>query len=602
MKVSRFLFLSILLFQKVVEIHAQLPTYLPTNGLVAWYPFNGNANDESGNNHHCIVSGATLIPDRFNEANRAYLFNGAVPSSITCNIGSIKYAPFTISMWVKPTTTITLASESNQCPNTSSYGMYQNNQNWALLPDNGGNTQTGVGLSVGTNSIQTAEHAQFLLESRMTHQGQFTQPTHIAIVYKTDSSFLYVNGVKVRSRSLGCISTQKFLSSNLQFGSSYTSPNFSGSIDDIGVWNRNLSSAEINSLFNAANTNTGGSGTTTSVTPSPPGIPYQAEVRNESGEVLANANVNVRFTLHELTANGTISYQETHTLTTNEIGLFAATIGAGTATQGTFAGINWSQTTKFLQVEVDAGNGYNTMGNQQLMSVPYALYAANGPAGPQGPAGEVGQPGTPGANGLSAYEIWLEQGNNGTESDFLNSLPNGSSSIHGSFQGTNSGIFIIPSNVNSIELSMSGSIGGSGGTAIGLGYNYGGGIGGNYGFTRLTVPVNTGDTIQFQIGNNGTNGGNCLATGSCGNSPGCNCVAGSGTQGEITTLKLNGLMLFQISGGAGGTGGSYGLINAFGNPGSQGVVNYSIQSLSSGIIPLTNNIWNIDQRSILIRY
>ena len=91
--------------------------------------------------------------------------------------------------------------------------------------------------------------------------------------------------------------------------------------------------------------------------------------------MLANANVNVRFTLHELTANGTVSYQETHAITTNELGLFAATIGAGTATQGTFDGINWAQTTKFLEVEVDAGNGYVTIGNQQLMSVPYAQYA-----------------------------------------------------------------------------------------------------------------------------------------------------------------------------------------------------------------------------------
>jgi hypothetical protein len=133
-------------------------------------------------------------------------------------------------------------------------------------------------------------------------------------------------------------------------------------------------------------------------------------VRNESGEVLANTNVNIRFTLHELTANGTASYQETHALATNELGLFAATIGAGTigagtAVQGTFASINWAQTTKFLQVEVDTGSGWITMGNQQLMSVPYALYAANGPVGPAGPQGlrgETGPAGPQGPQGASA--------------------------------------------------------------------------------------------------------------------------------------------------------------------------------------------------------
>ncbi len=132
---------------------------------------------------------------------------------------------------------------------------------------------------------------------------------------------------------------------------------------------------------------------------SPLGIPYQAEARNESGEVLANANVNIRFTLHELAANGTVSYQETHSLATNELGLFAATIGVGTAVQGTFASINWAQTMKFLQVEVDTGSGWITMGNQQLMSVPYALYAANSQPGPQGPAGADGANGMPGEQG-----------------------------------------------------------------------------------------------------------------------------------------------------------------------------------------------------------
>jgi uncharacterized protein (TIGR02145 family) len=194
---------------------------------------------------------------------------------------------------------------------------------------------------------------------------------------------------------------------------------FNGSIDDIAIYNRALSATEVTALYTATATNTGGG--TTSTSTAPPGIPYQAEVRNDSGEVLANANVNVRFTLHELTANGAVSYQETHALTTNELGLFAATIGAGTigagtATQGTFAGINWAQTTKFLQVEVDAGNGYFTMGNQQLMSVPYALYAANGPAGPMGPAGADGQPGIDGIDGIngrdgvSIHNAYIENG------------------------------------------------------------------------------------------------------------------------------------------------------------------------------------------------
>ena len=47
-----------------------------TNGLVAYYPFHGNANDASGNGNNGTVDGATLIADRFGNANSAYSFNG----------------------------------------------------------------------------------------------------------------------------------------------------------------------------------------------------------------------------------------------------------------------------------------------------------------------------------------------------------------------------------------------------------------------------------------------------------------------------------------------------------------------------------------------
>jgi hypothetical protein len=55
---------------------AQVPSYVPTNGLVGWWPFNGNANDESGNGNNGTVNGATLTTDRFGNANEAYIFGG----------------------------------------------------------------------------------------------------------------------------------------------------------------------------------------------------------------------------------------------------------------------------------------------------------------------------------------------------------------------------------------------------------------------------------------------------------------------------------------------------------------------------------------------
>jgi hypothetical protein len=51
-----------------------VPSYVPTNGLVGWWPFNGNANDESGNGYNGINNGATLTTDRFGVLGKAYFF------------------------------------------------------------------------------------------------------------------------------------------------------------------------------------------------------------------------------------------------------------------------------------------------------------------------------------------------------------------------------------------------------------------------------------------------------------------------------------------------------------------------------------------------
>ena len=110
----------------------------------------------------------------------------------------------------------------------------------------------------------------------------------------------------------------------------------------------------------------------------PQGIPYQAVARNGQGQPLASTNVKVRFSVLDSTATGTAVYVESHSTTTSALGLFTANVGMGTATTGTFSSINWGQNFKFLKVELDTtatGNSYIDLGTQQMMSVPYALYA-----------------------------------------------------------------------------------------------------------------------------------------------------------------------------------------------------------------------------------
>lgn len=109
----------------------------------------------------------------------------------------------------------------------------------------------------------------------------------------------------------------------------------------------------------------------------PQAVPYQAVARDTSGNILANQTIKFRFSVRHLLPTGTIQYQETHLTTTSSLGLVNLSIGSGTPTLNTFAAITWGTGDKYLQVEIDpaGGNNFHNMGTNQLLSVPFALYA-----------------------------------------------------------------------------------------------------------------------------------------------------------------------------------------------------------------------------------
>ena len=171
----------------------------------------------------------------------------------------------------------------------------------------------------------------------------------------------------------------------------------------------------------------------------PQKMSYQAVVRNANNTLVTNQNVSARISILQGSVNGTPVYVETHSATTNINGLLTVEVGEGTAVSGTMSGIDWANGPFYLKSEIDPNGGvnYSIEGVQQLMSVPYALYAGQagnvpafaitpvdttgymisitqpggqpqtfflangtqGPAGPQGPQGEPGTPGTPGTPG-----------------------------------------------------------------------------------------------------------------------------------------------------------------------------------------------------------
>jgi uncharacterized protein (TIGR02145 family) len=114
------------------------------------------------------------------------------------------------------------------------------------------------------------------------------------------------------------------------------------------------------------------------ISQAPTKINFQSVLRNTNGEVVSNSAVSLRISILSGTINGSAVYIETHTKTTDTGGLMSLQIGGGTVLSGVFANINWGSSAHFIKLEADfsGGNSYVLLGTQELMSVPYALYAS----------------------------------------------------------------------------------------------------------------------------------------------------------------------------------------------------------------------------------
>ena len=125
----------------------------------------------------------------------------------------------------------------------------------------------------------------------------------------------------------------------------------------------------------------------------PQKMSYQAVIRNSSDELVTSTPVGMRISIIQDSIMGSAIYVETQTTSTNANGSVSIAIGTGTPVTGTFAGIDWAVGPYFIKIETDptGGTSYTISGTNELMSVPYALYAANG--GTPGPAGPAGAPG-----------------------------------------------------------------------------------------------------------------------------------------------------------------------------------------------------------------
>lgn len=221
--------ISVLFFS--ITSFAQFPNYVPYIDLVGWWPFNGNADDESGNGNNGINNGATLTTDRFGNLDKAYQFNNnSINIPLTQTL--VNMSNRTISLWFK--------SSMNQ----SGGRLFETtNYSW------------GIGCYNSTNFdcwFQKSDQAyNFVGESFLNHNEWYN------LVFVCDSSNqqkkLYLNGTLINSGSpvTNSGNPTDYINHYLKIGMGNANESFSGAIDDIGIWNRVLSDCEIKNLYNA---------------------------------------------------------------------------------------------------------------------------------------------------------------------------------------------------------------------------------------------------------------------------------------------------------------------------------------------------------------
>ena len=250
-----------------LTVSAQIPDYVPTDGLIAWYPMNGNALDESGNGYHCDSFGAVLTADRHGASSSAFYFDG---EGSHLRGASLPFSDLSISLWFKHDSGgYTYTYDPNSTPPIGAQlvgqGTAHNPCSWADFAIGFADAPTGNDdllawekSNAGGCSVQQSS-ADWLLETdTWIHLIAISQGTQVDFFIDGD----WVNSVEFDEPfnftgsvfSIGARYVE-----NCSGGEPCSGPGnaWSGAIDDVAVWNRALTPQEISSLYNGVGPITG---------------------------------------------------------------------------------------------------------------------------------------------------------------------------------------------------------------------------------------------------------------------------------------------------------------------------------------------------------
>jgi hypothetical protein len=212
---------------------------IPTNGLIGYYPFTGNANDQSGNSNNGTVTGAILTTDRFGNTNSAYSFNGtsdliSFPQLFAFN----QTGDASISIWINSNTPPSNVQATFLKSNLSTPD--NNRFNFFLNPLSGDTLK----LNFDYRETNSTIHILNICNTLTKYNWQNIVYSRTGNTYK-----LYVNGQLINS-SVDNAPNLPTATGWLVGNDPSSIHDFSGKIDDIRIYSRALDSVEVNSIFN----------------------------------------------------------------------------------------------------------------------------------------------------------------------------------------------------------------------------------------------------------------------------------------------------------------------------------------------------------------
>lgn len=232
------------------------------NGLVAWYPFCGNANDESGNGNNGTVNGASLTSDRFGNSSSAYEFEGFGSNDHikVMNSSSLQFSNFaSFSVWYYDVPGDAMDGNGNFSPNNGRYTLFSKEGDGFGTPPGffGKIIYSGATNNIGffsTNGCCDAPNPSTWVNqysASLTNQAAWK---HAVYVVESNQFKIYINGELRATRSHN--STFE-AANNLNlyigiFGSGSGSPFWypmNGKIDDFAIYNRSLTESEVQQLY-----------------------------------------------------------------------------------------------------------------------------------------------------------------------------------------------------------------------------------------------------------------------------------------------------------------------------------------------------------------